>query len=104
MTNSFVCLAASVEAYSNEGWKRRSQQYRRGCKVQKRPKSCPEPGWGGRWDPHTRWSVIVTRRLLVGEPLENGGVRNGKSSGKETGVGAPDGGEVDTHLPELVAA
>ena len=45
----------------------------------------------------------MTRRPLVDEPLENGGVRNGKSSGKETSVGAPDGGEVDTHLPELVA-
>ena len=45
----------------------------------------------------------MTRRLLVDEPLENGGVRI-KSSGKKTSVGAPDGGEVDTHLPELVAA
>jgi len=44
--------------------------------------------------------VIVARRRIVDELLENGGVQHGKSGDEETGVDALDRGEVDSHLPE----
>jgi len=46
------------------------------------------------------WLVIMTRRLLVDELLENGGVQHCKASDEEAGVDALDRGEVDSHLPE----
>ena len=48
-----------------------------------------------------RWLVIVTRRPLVDELLESGGIQQGKSSCEETGVDALDEGDFDSHLPGI---
>jgi len=64
----------------------------------------PDVERSGEWVPVSRLAstrlVVVARRALVDELLENGSVQHGKTGNKETGVDTLDWRVVDSHFAE----